>query len=45
MTTDGTLGRNIRVRSAPDALTLSPDGALWYVSGDEGKVGRLEPGR
>ena len=30
-----------RTKSAPDAITVGPDGALWYVSGNEGKVGRL----
>jgi virginiamycin B lyase len=45
VTLDGAFSRDVRLRSAPDALTLGPDGALWYVSGDDGKVGRLELGR
>ena len=38
----GEFGRELRTKSSPDAITLGPDGALWYTSGDESKIGRLE---
>ena len=41
MTLDGTFSREARLRSAPDAIALGPDGALWYVSGDDAKIGRV----
>jgi len=41
MSLDGSFGRDVRTKSSPDGLTVGPDGALWYVSGNEGKVGRL----
>ena len=38
---DGRFGRDLRLRSHPDALTLGPGGDLWYVAGDEGRIGRI----
>jgi virginiamycin B lyase len=38
----GGFGRELRTKSSPDAITLGPDGALWYTSGNEAKIGRLE---
>jgi virginiamycin B lyase len=38
----GALGRFTPVKSGPDAITIGPDGALWYASGNESKIGRLE---
>ena len=35
-------GREMRTKSEPDALTVGPDGNLWYASGSESKIGRLE---
>jgi streptogramin lyase len=40
----GALGRPVRTKSAPDAITVDPDGNLWYASGNESKIGRLELG-
>jgi virginiamycin B lyase len=45
MSVDGHFGRELRLRSHPDAITLSPDGDAWYASGDEGKVGRVHRAR
>ena len=28
--------------AVPADITSGPDGALWYASGNEGKIGRLE---
>jgi len=46
MTLDGQFGRRYRVPGAylVDALTAGPDGALWFVRGSEGIVGRLDIG-
>jgi hypothetical protein len=44
MSYGGALGRIAPVKSAPDAITIGPDGALWYASGNESKIGRLEIG-
>jgi len=33
--------RELRLRSHPDALALGPDGDVWYVAGDEGRIGRV----
>jgi hypothetical protein len=41
MSLDGRVGRPPALRSEPDALTLGPDGDVWYVSGNEGTVGRV----
>jgi hypothetical protein len=42
MSLDGRFGRDVRTRSAPDALTIGPDGDLWYASGNEGRIGRVD---
>jgi virginiamycin B lyase len=39
---DGTFARDVRTKSAPDAATLGPDGALWYAASDDGAIGRYE---
>jgi virginiamycin B lyase len=39
---DGSFGRELRLRSHPDALALGPDGDVWYVAGDEGRIGRVK---
>jgi len=41
MSYSGAFGRDIRLRSNPDRITLGPDGALWYASSNEGRVGRV----
>jgi hypothetical protein len=41
MSLDGRFGRELPLRSHPDAMTFGPDGNVWYVAGDEGKVGRV----
>ena len=41
MSLDGRFGRELPLRSHPDAMTIGPDSDLWYVAGDEGKVGRV----
>jgi virginiamycin B lyase len=38
----GWYDRELRTKSAPDAITIGPDGNLWYASGNESKIGRLE---
>jgi virginiamycin B lyase len=38
---DGSLGRELRLRSHPDALASGPDGGVWYVAGAEGRIGRV----
>ena len=38
----GWYGREVRTKSSPDAITLGPDGNLWYTSGNESKIGRLK---
>jgi virginiamycin B lyase len=38
---DGRFGHELRLRSHPDALTRGPDGDVWYVSGDEGRIGHV----
>jgi len=38
---DGSFGRELRLRSHPDALAFGPDGDVWYVAGDEGRIGRV----
>jgi hypothetical protein len=45
MTLDGTFGADVRTKSSPDALTIGPDGALWYAAGNEGRIGRVDIGR
>jgi virginiamycin B lyase len=42
MTVGGAFGRDIRTKSRPDALTIGPDGDLWYLASDEGRIGHLE---
>ena len=42
MSYGGAFGRPLRTKSAPDAITIGPDGALWYASGNESKIGRIE---
>jgi virginiamycin B lyase len=42
MSYSGALGRPVTTKSAPDAITIGPDGALWYASGNEAKIGRLD---
>ena len=37
----GWFGREVRTKSSPDALTLGPDGNLWYTADDEDRIGRL----
>ena len=44
MSLDGAFGRPVQTKSTPDAITVGPDGALWYAAGNEGKVGRLDIG-
>jgi streptogramin lyase len=41
MSLDGGFGRPLRLKSHPDALTIGPDGDVWYVAGDEGKIGHV----
>ena len=38
----GAFGRPVRTKSSPDAITIGPDGNLWYASGNESKIGRLD---
>jgi virginiamycin B lyase len=38
----GWYGREVRTKSSPDAITLGPDGNLWYTSGNESRIGRLK---
>jgi len=33
---------SLGAKFAVPTFTTGPDGALWYVSGNEGKVGRLD---
>jgi len=42
MSYGGGFGRPLRTKSAPDAITIGPDGNLWYASGNEAKIGRVE---
>jgi virginiamycin B lyase len=42
MSLDGTFGRALRTKSDPDGVTIGPDGNLWYFSGNQGKVGRVD---
>ena len=42
MSLGGVFGRDIRTKSAPDSVTVGPGGDLWYASGDDARIGRLE---
>jgi virginiamycin B lyase len=42
MSLKGRFGRPIRTKSSPDAIALGIDGNLWYASGNEAKVGRVD---
>ena len=42
MSYGGAFSRPLRTKSAPDAITIGSDGALWYASGNEAKIGRIE---
>ena len=42
MSYSGFFGRPVRTKSAPDAITVGPDGDLWYASGNESKIGRID---
>jgi len=44
MTLGGAFGGPVRIKSSPDAITIGPDGNLWYASGDESRIGRLDIG-
>ena len=37
----GWFGREVRTKCSPDALTLGPDGNLWYTADNEDRIGRL----
>ncbi len=42
----GAFGASRRIKSSPDAMTIGPDGAVWYASADgDGRVGRVDPSR
>jgi virginiamycin B lyase len=42
MSYGGYFGRPLRTKSVPDAITIGPDGNLWYASGNEATIGRIE---
>jgi virginiamycin B lyase len=42
MSLGGAFGRPVRTKSSPDAITIGPGGNLWYASGNESKIGRLD---
>jgi virginiamycin B lyase len=42
MSYGGSFSRPLRTKSAPDAITIGSDGNLWYASGNESKIGRIE---
>ena len=42
MSYGGAFSRPLRTKSEPDAITIGSDGALWYASGNESKIGRIE---
>jgi len=44
MSLGGAFGRPVPTKSTPDAITIGPDGNLWYASGNESKIGRLDIG-
>ena len=41
MSYGGVFGRPLRTKSAPDRITIGPDGNLWYAAGNDGKIGRI----
>jgi virginiamycin B lyase len=41
----GYFGRSLRTRSAPDRITIGPDGNLWYAAGNDAKIGHIELNR
>jgi virginiamycin B lyase len=42
MSYGGAFGRPLNTKSAPDAITVGPDGNLWYASGNEARIGRID---
>ena len=42
MSYGGAFGRPLGTKSAPDRITIGPDGDLWYVSGNESRIGRID---
>jgi virginiamycin B lyase len=42
MSLGGVFGRDIRTKSAPDSITIGPGGDVWYASGDDARIGRVD---